>query len=57
MADNFNDFLSLPCWFTIPLVAAYLFLLGYVVYLLWQLRPCHNNNEMNHHKDNETIND
>jgi hypothetical protein len=38
MADNFNDFLSLPCWFTIPLVAAYLFLLGYVVYLLWQLR-------------------
>ena len=38
MTDSFNDFLSLPCWFTIPLVAAYLSLLGYVIYLLWQLR-------------------
>lgn len=38
MTDSFNDFLSLPCWFTIPLVAAYLSLAGYVVYLLWQLR-------------------
>lgn len=43
MAEYFNEFLLLPWWFTIPLVAVYLSLLVYMICLLW-------------HKNNDTIN-
>jgi hypothetical protein len=38
MTDNFESFLSMPWWFTIPLVICYFTLLVYVLYLMWKLR-------------------
>ena len=38
MTDNLNSFLSMPLWFTIPLVISYITLLAYVLYLMWKLQ-------------------
>ena len=38
MIDYINDLLSLPLWFTIPLVVSYVMLLGYIIYILWKYR-------------------
>ena len=38
MTDSIQFFLSQPLWFTVSFVTAYLGLLGYVAYILWDYR-------------------
>ena len=33
MAENIRFFLSLPLWFTVPIIAAYISLLVYIIYV------------------------
>ena len=38
MTSSIQEFLALPLWLSIPLVAIYIGLVGHVVYILWQYR-------------------
>ncbi len=38
MNSYFYDFMSQPLWFTIPLVAIYLVLVVYVIYIIWRFK-------------------
>lgn len=33
-----NEFMKLPLWFSIPLIAAYVAIMGYVLYIIWKYR-------------------
>ena len=38
MTESINEFLSLPLWFTIPLVVSYIAVVAYVIYAVWHIR-------------------
>lgn len=38
MTESIDFFTSLPLWFSVPLVAVYLAMLAYVVYISWIYR-------------------
>jgi hypothetical protein len=40
MNSSFQDFLSQPLWFTIPLIAIYFGLMVYIIHFIWK----HNKN-------------